>query len=85
MKVIRYNSNEGVRSGILTKVGRKWIYVLLMDMPMRVKRLPKVELRYIKELDYPLELAQSRFRNSICFNATAEPSNAVLEALNLNT
>ena len=80
MQVIRYHSNEGVRSGILTK----WIYVLLMDMPMRVKRLPKAELRYIKELDYPLEKAQDKFRNSICFNATAEPSKAVLEALNIN-
>jgi hypothetical protein len=84
MQVIRYHSNEGVRSGILTKVGHKWIYVLLMDMPMKVKRLPKGELRYIKELDYPLEKAQDKFRNSICFNATAEPSNAVLEALNIN-
>tara|TARA_X000001382_G_scaffold16372_1_gene10328 strand:- start:8142 stop:8405 length:264 start_codon:yes stop_codon:yes gene_type:complete len=84
MKVVKYHGDEGVRTGILTKVGRKWAYILLMDMPMRVKRIPKTELKYVKEIDYNLKRAQYVFKNSICFKSTAEPSKAVLEALNYN-
>lgn len=80
--VIDYHSDEGHRTGIVTKVGRKFIYVLLVDQPLRVKKLPIDEKRYMKELDYPVSKAKRKIKKSLCYKHSKDiMSQATKQAL----
>ncbi len=52
MKVIRYHSDHGARTGILISTGRKFHKVLLVDNPVRVTKVPLSEERHFTDLEY---------------------------------
>lgn len=52
MKVIKYHTGEGQRHGLLVSTGRKFHRVLLMDYPIRIRKVPLPEERHFKEMDY---------------------------------
>lgn len=65
MKVVRYRSNEGCRSGLLISEGSKYLKIILMDNPIRVHKIPKSEAMYIKELDYSVTKCKRKLRQAI--------------------
>lgn len=70
MKVISYMSDEGTRVGILIDTKAKYHYVLLVDNPIRVRKLIKSEERYFtdtqyKDKPYPVKRALRHFRGMI--------------------
>lgn len=52
MKVIEYMTDEGRRTGLLIKTLRKYHYVLLIDNPLRVRKLTLSEERYFRDAMY---------------------------------
>ena len=52
MQVIQYHTNEGFRTGLLVSTGRKFHKVILMDNPIRIRKVPTSEDRHIKPLAY---------------------------------
>ena len=56
MHTISYNTQDGRRHGLLLDYeGTKFVKVLLVDNPLVVRKIPRSELRYIKNLDdYPV-------------------------------
>lgn len=60
MSIVRYRSDEGVRTGAVM-IANKWLYWLPVDYPVRVYRIPKSELQYMESLDY----SPNKFRKTI--------------------
>jgi len=70
MKVISYMSGEGARVGILIDTKAKYHYVLLVDNPIRVRKLVKSEERYFRDVEYkgkpyPVKRALRHFKRMI--------------------
>lgn len=63
MKVMRYRSESGVKTALLVKEGRKYLQILLLDYPMRIRRVPHIEARYMTEMDYPVNRAKRMYRD----------------------
>ncbi len=64
MEVVRYKTNDG-QSTAIVEAGRKWIRVILMDSGgISVKKVPKTEERFMSPLDYSLNKAKVKFRDS---------------------
>ena len=55
MKVIKYQSDEGSRIGLLVSTTTKYHYVLLIDNPIRIRKLVKSEGRYFSDVEYKNE------------------------------
>ena len=63
MKVIRYKTNHGSIHGLLVKETAKKVYIILMEAPkIKIKKLPKAELDYMQEIDYPVKKCQKKLR-----------------------
>ena len=52
MKVIKYQSDEGSRIGLLVSTTTKYHHVLLIDNPIRIRKLVKSEGRYFSDVEY---------------------------------
>lgn len=70
MKVIRYDTGEGSRVGILVDTKAKYHYVLLIDNPLRVRKIIKSEDRYFYDVEYkgkpyPVSRAKSHIKRMI--------------------
>ena len=63
-QVIRYRGDEGTRTGLLVTEGRKYIQLLLMDNPLRIKKVPLAHGKYIEVLEYRLGRAKRIFRDA---------------------
>lgn len=64
-QVMHYHTSDGVRTGLLVGTGRKYLKVLMMDNPLRVRKVPLREQKYIKILEsYPLWKAKKHFRRA---------------------
>ena len=64
-KVVRFHTNEGQRTGLVAKVGHKYVHVLLMDNPLRIRKFKIQEQRYMTELPgYPVKQAVKIFRKA---------------------
>lgn len=50
MEVIRYNDGSGYRHGLLVAEGRKYLQLLLIDTPVRVRKVKLDEARYIQQI-----------------------------------
>ena len=65
MKVIRYKSDHGSIHGLLVKETAKRVYIILMEAPqIKIKKLPKAELEYMHEIDYPVKKCQKKLRDA---------------------
>lgn len=69
MKPIYYRTNQGVRTGLLVKTGRKYHNIILMDNPIRMITVPISEERHFSELlykgkPYPETRAKRLLRNA---------------------
>lgn len=51
-RIVRYRTAGGVRCGAVS-VGRKHLYFIAVDHPIRVQKLSKNEQRYMTDLPYP--------------------------------
>lgn len=49
MKLVRYKTNEGVRTALVVKEGRKWMHVALIG-ETHLKKLRLTEQRYMTEM-----------------------------------
>jgi len=65
MKVIKYNSNNGIRTGLLVKTGIKWTHLMMMDLPIKIIRVLNTESKYITELDYREGRAKRIFKSAV--------------------
>jgi hypothetical protein len=83
MKTIRYKSVNGVRHGLLVKEARKYLYVILMDDYIRIKKLKKAELRYITEIGGDLKSWKDTLRYQIEFTRQSEVSKSCKEYLEI--
>ena len=64
-EVINYHTNDGVRRGMLIKTGRKYLQVIMMDYPLRVRKVPLAEQKYMTVLEhYPLWKCKKHFRRA---------------------
>ena len=83
MKVIVYNTNTGRRMALHVTTGRRWSQVIIMDdSGIRVKRVPLVEERFMKDSDYPLKKAVKHFRHAgKAFGITKAAKRAMTEGL----
>jgi hypothetical protein len=64
VQVIKYRTDNGSRTALLIKSGRKFHHIMPMDLPIRIRKVAKAEERYFTELDYPLARAKRIFRDS---------------------
>jgi len=54
MKAIRYrNQDHACQHGLIVKETKTKIHVIFMEPGIKVRKLPKTELRYMTDLDYP--------------------------------
>lgn len=60
-EVVLYKTTLGARTAIVSE-GRKKLSAVVLDIPVRVLRLPKSERRYMRPLDYPLAKAKKHYR-----------------------
>ncbi len=79
-RVIRYKTDSGNFHGLLVKETPKKVRVVLMKMPIRMVALPKSEMRFMAEIDYPvakckkaLKAAARQWRNK-----TSKPTREAL-------
>ncbi len=49
-EVKRYRTDEGVRVAIVGTPGRKWIPLVYLEVPMRLRKVPLSEAKYITDL-----------------------------------
>lgn len=64
MDTILYRGLNGNRHGLLVHRGRKWIKIILMDLPVKVRRLPVAEIEHCVSLDYPTAKAVRHFKDA---------------------
>lgn len=62
MQAIRYDTNEGKRNGLLIRVARTNAYVVLMEMPIRLRKVPKTETRYMEDTGLPPKRVAKQLR-----------------------
>jgi len=70
MKVISYMTGDGTRVGLLVDTKAKYHYVLLIDNPLRIRKLVKSEERYFRDVEYkgepyPVNRAKRHIRRMI--------------------
>ena len=69
MKPIKYRTDSGPRTALLVTEGRKFHHIMPMDLPIRIRKVPRAEERYFEELEYkgqpyPLKRALRFFRDA---------------------
>jgi len=67
MKVISYMTGDGTRVGLLVDTKAKYHYVLLIDNPLRIRKLVKSEERYFRDVEYkgePYPVNRAKFASS---------------------
>ena len=62
MKVVNYNTECGTVAALVGKKGRKFFHVLLLGFPVRVRRVPLSEAKYMTDVDYSLRKAVEVYR-----------------------
>ena len=62
MKLVNYNTKYGTVAALVGKKGRKFFHVLLLGFPVRVRRVPLSEAKYMKDVDYSLRKAVKVYR-----------------------
>lgn len=72
MQVIQYHTNEGYRTGLLVSTGRKFHKVILMDNPIRIRKVPLSEERHFTPLEfkvvgrpYPVPRCKRHLRDAV--------------------
>jgi len=65
MKVIRYHTDNGFRSGLLVKTGPKWTQLMMMDLPIKIIRVLNTESKYFTELDHKESKTKRIFRDAV--------------------
>lgn len=61
--LVWYRTDEGGRTALLVKTGRKYAHILTMDTyPLRVRRVKVAELKYMRVMDYPISKALKVYR-----------------------
>ena len=66
MRVIRHHGSNGIRSGLVVTEGRKWIHIMLMDLPIKIRKIPCKESRTLVDLEgYPEGRAKRIFKQAI--------------------
>jgi len=56
--------NEGVRSAILFKIGRRYAHLVVMDYPMVVHKAPLSELKYMQATGLRMLKVAKQFRRA---------------------
>jgi len=62
--LVRYHTNEGIRSALLLSEGRKYLHILPMDYPLQVNKVSLDEGKYMQVLAYPLKRALRHYRHA---------------------
>lgn len=63
-RAVQYRDTDGgVRTAIIT-TGTKWLQVVMIDAPVFVAKRPLSELKYMRDLDTPVEQAKARYRKA---------------------
>ena len=61
-ELVTYRTDAGIKTAIALKPGRKWLPVIVIDSPMRVRKVPLSERRFMTPLaDYPLRRAVRKY------------------------
>lgn len=56
MNVYRYKDPQGSSHlAVLTKAGHKWLHLVMLDFPVRLKKVRKSEQRYMDEMNEDLK------------------------------
>lgn len=69
MRPIKYRTDAGTRTALLVAEGRKFHRIMVMDLPIKIRKIPRTEERYFQELEYkgqpyPLKRALRLFRDA---------------------
>ena len=62
MKVISYKSNTGTTHGLFVKKARKYVHVILMQVPIKIHKLPMAETDYMTDIVYPVNKCKKHLR-----------------------
>lgn len=62
--LVRFHTNEGIRSGLLLSAGHKYLHILPMDYPLQVHRVPLTEGKYMRVSPAAIEPAMKKFRHA---------------------
>jgi hypothetical protein len=62
MKVVNYETEQGMVAQLVAKRGRKFLHVLMIGFPVHVRRVPLEEAAYMIDTDYPLSKAIKVYR-----------------------
>ena len=66
MRIIRHHGTNGIRSGLVVTEGRKWIHIMLMDLPIRIRKIPTKESADLVDLEgYSQSKAKRLFRKAV--------------------
>jgi len=58
MRVARIHSKDGgVQTAIIGDPGRIWTPYVMIDFPVRLRKIRNTDTRYVKDMDYPLKKA----------------------------
>ena len=61
--LVRYKRDDGVRTALLVKAGRKFAHIVTMDTyPLRVQRVRIKELNYMQVMETRIEKALKVYR-----------------------
>lgn len=61
--LVTYFQDDGVRTALVVKVGRKYAHILTMDTyPLRVRRVKIKELEYMRVMETRIEKALKVYR-----------------------
>lgn len=62
--VIDYHTDRGHKPCLLVKMGTKYIHIVVNeDTGLKLKKLPKSELKYMKDIEYPWGKAWNKYRH----------------------
>lgn len=61
MQVCKYRTDQGVFTALVGEPGRKLIPVVTIDHPIRVRKVPMTEQKYMVPLEYPVKKAVRGF------------------------
>lgn len=81
MRIVTYRTDEGTRTAIVGRPGRKYLPAVLMDAGgLRVHKLPLAEDRYMTDLDYSLRAAARKYLKAGRLFGITKAAKALLKA-----
>jgi len=61
--LVTYKTEEGARTALVVKEGRKFLHVVTMDTyPLRVRKVPLKEGKYMRVIGFPIKRALQTYR-----------------------